>query len=133
MAQPFFLFYFLLYNTYTLSLIVLSARQVRRRVAGHFVEDLDLIDDGDLTKPLTMIVPAYNEEVTIVDSVTSLVHCDYPRFEIVVVNDGSSDRTLDRLKDAFRLRRTDLPYREAIAHRPGPRHVRGDDPAAAGT
>ena len=43
-AQPFFLFYFLLYNTYTLSLVVLSARQVRRRVAGHFVEDLDLID-----------------------------------------------------------------------------------------
>ncbi len=94
-AQPVFLFYFLLYNTYTLSLVILSARQVRRRVAGHFVEDLDLIDRGDLTKPLTMIVPAYNEEVTIVDSVTSLVHCDYPRHEIVVVNDGSTDGTLE--------------------------------------
>src|SRR5439155_7894861 len=34
-AQPVFLFYFLLYNTYTLSLVALSARQVRRRVAGH--------------------------------------------------------------------------------------------------
>jgi hyaluronan synthase len=93
-AQPVFLFYFLLYNTYTLSLVILSARQVRRRVAGHFVEDLDLIDRGDLTKPLTMIVPAFNEEVTIVDSDTNLVHCDYPRHEIVVINDGSSDRTL---------------------------------------
>jgi cellulose synthase/poly-beta-1,6-N-acetylglucosamine synthase-like glycosyltransferase len=113
-AQPVFLFYFLLYNTYTLSLVILSARQVRRRVAGHFVEDLDLIDRGDLTKPLTMIVPAFNEEVTIVDSVTNLVHCDYPRHEIVVINDGSSDQTLDRLKQAFRLRRTDIPYREAI-------------------
>ena len=92
-----FLAYFLLYNTYTLGLIALSARQVRRRVTSHFVEDLDLIDDADLTKPLTMIVPAYNEEVTIVDSVTSLINCDYPRFEIVVVNDGSSDGTLDRL------------------------------------
>jgi cellulose synthase/poly-beta-1,6-N-acetylglucosamine synthase-like glycosyltransferase len=120
-AQPVFLFYFLLYNTYTLSLVALSARQVRRRVAGHFVEDLDLIDQGDLTKPLTMIVPAYNEEVTIVDSVTNLVHCDYPRHEIVVVNDGSADRTLDRLKEAFRLRRTDIPYREAI----GTAKVRG--------
>lgn len=120
-AQPVFLFYFLLYNTYTLTLVALSARQVRRRVAGHFVEDLDLIDQGDLTKPLTMIVPAYNEEVTIVDSVTNLVHCDYPRHEIVVVNDGSADRTLDRLKEAFRLRRTDIPYREAI----GTAKVRG--------
>ena len=84
-TQPFFLVYFVLHNSYTLWLIGLSAQQVRRRVAGHFIEDLDLIDERDLTKPLTMIVPAYNEEVTIVDSVTGLIHCDYPRFEIVVV------------------------------------------------
>jgi cellulose synthase/poly-beta-1,6-N-acetylglucosamine synthase-like glycosyltransferase len=113
--QPMFLLYFLLYNSYTLWLIALSARQVRRRVAGHFIEDLDLIDEGDLTKPLTMIVPAYNEEVTIVDSVTALINSDYPRFEIVVVNDGSSDSTLERLRRAFRLQRTDVPYRPAIA------------------
>lgn len=118
--QPFFLIYFVVYNTYTLSLIVLSARQVRRRVAGHFIEDLDLIDHHDSTKPITMIVPAFNEEVTIVDTVTNLVHCDYPRFEVVVVNDGSADRTLEVLRQAFRLRRTDLAYREAI----GTAHVR---------
>ena len=108
-VQPLFLLYFVLYNSYTLWLIALSASQVRRRVAGHFIEDLDLIDEGDLTKPLTMIVPAYNEEVSIVDSVTGLINCDYPRFEIVVVNDGSSDATLERLTRAFRLRRTDVP------------------------
>jgi cellulose synthase/poly-beta-1,6-N-acetylglucosamine synthase-like glycosyltransferase len=113
-VQPLFLLYFVLYNSYTLWLIALSTRQVRRRVAGHFIEDLDLIDEGDLTKPLTMIVPAYNEEVTIVDSVTGLINSDYPRFEIVVVNDGSTDATLERLKRAFRLRRTDVPYRPAI-------------------
>jgi cellulose synthase/poly-beta-1,6-N-acetylglucosamine synthase-like glycosyltransferase len=112
--QPMFLLYFLMYNTYTLSLIILSARQVRRRVAGHFIEDLDLIDAHDSTKPITMVVPAYNEEVTIVDSITNLLHVDYPRFEVVVVNDGSMDRTLDVLKQAFRLRRTDLAYRDAI-------------------
>src|SRR5262249_31383465 len=96
-------------------LIAVSARMVRRRVAGHFIEDLDFIDQGDLTKPLTMIVPAYNEEVTIVDSVTSLIQCDYPRFEIVIVNDGSSDRTLEHLKTAFRRRPPSWPTREPIA------------------
>jgi len=66
----------------------------------------------------TVIVPAYNEEVTIVDSVTSLVNCEYPRFEIVVVNDGSTDATLERLRAAFGLRLADLPYRPAIATAP---------------
>jgi len=117
-VQPLFLVYFIAYNSYTLWLLALSARQVRRRVAGHFIEDLDLIDGADLTKPLTMIVPAFNEEVTIVDSVTGLINCDYPRFEIVVVNDGSSDATLERLQQAFQLRRTDAPYRPAIATAP---------------
>ena len=114
LVQPVFLIYFLLYHSYTLSLIAVSVRRVRRRVAGLFVEDLDLIDEGDLTKPLTLIVPAFNEEVTIVDRVTSLVQCDYPRFEVVVVSDGSTDGTLAQLKGAFRLRRTELPYRPAI-------------------
>jgi len=117
-VQPLFLLYFVLYNSYTLWLILLSARQVRRRVAGHFIEDLDLIDERDLTKPLTMIMPAYNEEVTIVDSVTGLINSDYPRFEIVVVNDGSTDATLERLKRAFHLRRTDTPYRPALGTAP---------------
>ncbi|HJR15553.1 MAG TPA: glycosyltransferase [Gemmatimonadales bacterium] len=112
--QPVFLLYFLLYSSYTLWLIGLSAVEVRRRVAAHSIEDLDLIDEGDLTKPLTMIVPAFNEEVTIVDSVTRLIQGDYPRFEVVVINDGSSDGTLERLRRAFRLRQTDVPYRPAI-------------------
>lgn len=118
LAQPFFLAYFLAYNTFNLSLILLSARFVRRRVAGHFVDDLDLMDESYHTRPLTMIVPAYNEEVTIVDSVRNLIQGDYPRFEIVVVNDGSTDATLDRLKEAFRLRRHDLEYREAVHTQP---------------
>jgi cellulose synthase/poly-beta-1,6-N-acetylglucosamine synthase-like glycosyltransferase len=118
LVQPLFLVYFVIYNSYTLWLIALSARQVRRRVAGHFIEDLDLIDRRDLTRPLTLIVPAYNEEVTIVDSVTALIQSDYPRFEIIVVNDGSTDATLERLTQAFRLRRTEVPYRPAIATAP---------------
>ena len=113
--QPLFFGYFLAHNTYNLILIILSARQVRRLVASHFVDDLDLLDDSTATKPVTMVVPAYNEEVTIVDSVTNLLQGDYPQFEVVVVNDGSRDNTLEVLKKAFRLRRSDISYRDAIA------------------
>ena len=66
-----------------------------------------------------MIVPAFNEEVTIVDSVTNLVHCDYPRFEVVVVNDGSSDATLDRLQARLQA----PPHRRAVSR--GDRHGAG--------
>lgn len=111
---PLLLAYLIAYNTWNLALIALSWRAVRRFVGAHFTADLDLIDDTLATKPLTMIVPAYNEDVTIVDSVTNLLGSDYPRLEVVVVNDGSSDRTLAVLQRAFQLRRTDLTYRPAL-------------------
>ena len=54
--------------------------------------------------PITLLVPAYNEEMTIVESLRSLLSLQYPAFEIVVVNDGSKDGTLQALIDAFELK-----------------------------
>jgi len=45
-------------------------------------------------KPLTVIAPAFNESATIVSSVHSLLNLQYPEFEILVINDGSTDHTL---------------------------------------
>lgn len=53
---------------------------------------------------VSIIVPAYNEDVSIVNCVKTLRLLDYPDFEIIVVNDGSSDRTMDVLKNAFDLK-----------------------------
>jgi cellulose synthase/poly-beta-1,6-N-acetylglucosamine synthase-like glycosyltransferase len=50
-----------------------------------------------------VVVPAYNEAATIVESVQSMLSLNYPEVEIVVVNDGSTDETLDRLTEAFDL------------------------------
>jgi cellulose synthase/poly-beta-1,6-N-acetylglucosamine synthase-like glycosyltransferase len=52
---------------------------------------------------ISIIVPARNEELTIVDSVRALLAVDYEACEIVVVNDGSTDRTLARLEESFQL------------------------------
>jgi cellulose synthase/poly-beta-1,6-N-acetylglucosamine synthase-like glycosyltransferase len=50
-----------------------------------------------------IVVPAYNEEATIVESVRSMLSLNYPEVEVVVVNDGSTDATVDRLVENFDL------------------------------
>lgn len=53
--------------------------------------------------PITMIAPAYNEEATCVESTRAFLGIDYPNVEVMVVNDGSADATMDRLEEAFDL------------------------------
>ena len=50
---------------------------------------------------VSIIVPAFNEEVNAVSSVQSLLNADYPHFEIIFVDDGSRDSTYARIKAAF--------------------------------
>jgi len=76
---------------------------------------------ADFEPPVTLIVPAFQEELTVVATVRSLMQLRYPQFEIVVVNDGSKDRTLQALIDAFELR----PFPEAIRLRLETARVRG--------
>ena len=57
----------------------------------------------DLALPVSVIAPAYNEQLSVVDSVTALLALQYPDHEVILVNDGSSDGTLQCLIDAFGL------------------------------
>jgi poly-beta-1,6 N-acetyl-D-glucosamine synthase len=57
--------------------------------------------DGKDAPLVSVIVPAYNEEVNAVGSVQSLLKCDYPNFEIIFVNDGSTDQTYEKVSQAF--------------------------------
>ena len=67
----------------------------------------DLLE-RDVYKPVSILVPAHNEEVSIVGSVQSLLNLQFPEFEIVVVSDGSEDETVQRLIEAFAL--AELPW-----------------------
>ena len=68
------------------------------------------VKDSPFTKPITLLVPAHNEERSIVQSATSLLALDYPELEVVLINDGSADGTLETLKERFALRAANLLY-----------------------
>jgi len=70
------------------------------------------------TMPISLLVPGYNEEATIVENVRSMLSLHYPNFEVIVINDGSSDNTLKAVIDAYNLKPIVRPYEEAVNHKP---------------
>ena len=87
-----------------LVLNVLACLQARRDLVRRRLADRLSLFEGDLAPPISILVPARNEEPTIVAAVRSLMQLRYPSIEIIVVNDGSTDGTLDALTRAFGLR-----------------------------
>ncbi len=106
--------YFFSINTIYLTILLISLIAINRRKRFGFSFDLDQAFKFRLLPPVSIILPAYNEEKTIVESVRSLFFVRYPSYEILVVNDGSKDRTLDVLKEAFKLIKTDYIFRRSI-------------------
>ena len=91
------LVYFLLLNIFYFFFTILSIFGLRRyRNLTAFVHFRELFH-LPMIKPISIIAPAFNEESTIIESVHSLLSLEYPHFEIVVVNDGSKDKTLEKL------------------------------------
>ncbi|HAN31408.1 MAG TPA: hypothetical protein DCQ06_07405, partial [Myxococcales bacterium] len=90
--------------------------RVRRELEGASPENVSL--RGRATLPISIIVPAYNEERNVVASVRALLGLRYPQHEVVVVNDGSTDATIDELKRAFLLEPVPLDLRRELETQP---------------
>lgn len=110
----FVVFYYFFINTIYLIVLFLSILQINRMRKHRYTFDLDQAFKFRLLPPVSIILPAYNEEKTIVESVTSLLFIKYPNYELLVVNDGSKDNTLQVLIDSFNLIKTDYVYRCSI-------------------
>lgn len=107
--------YYLLMNLYVLGLSVNSALALRR---NHHLQRFGRVREmlsSRLAPPVTIVLPAYNEAAGIVDAIRSMSIVEYPRFEIVVANDGSTDETLEALIEAFHLELVRIPYRDELA------------------
>ena len=72
----------------------------------------------DFEPPISLVVTAFNEEVVIVSAVRSLLQLNYPTFEIVIVNDGSKDKTLEVLQEEFGLVKLPEAFRQRVKHAP---------------
>ncbi len=58
--------------------------------------------------PISIIVPAYNEEVSIITCIENLLELDYPDYQVILVNDGSKDRTMQRVLEHFDVEKVEL-------------------------
>lgn len=72
----------------------------------------------EIAPGISVVAGAFNEEVIIIDSVNSLLNLDYPNFEVVIVNDGSKDKTLELLIDSFELEEIVFPYIQKVYCQP---------------
>lgn len=103
------LFYFLTLITIYIILNIVSFFKILSYKNKIEFADLERIFKLKNYKPITVIVPAYNEGNNIVENVKSLLQLIYPQFQLVVVNDGSKDDTLKKLIDNFSLKQISFP------------------------
>jgi cellulose synthase/poly-beta-1,6-N-acetylglucosamine synthase-like glycosyltransferase len=89
-------------------LIALKTSAAHQRRVGSY--RLGWITESPLAPPITLLAPAHNEEKSIRISIRNLLELDYPELEIIVINDGSEDRTLAELQDEFKLRPVRVVY-----------------------
>lgn len=68
-------------------------------------------------RPISVVVPAYNEQATITSTVTSILNAEYPEHEVIVVDDGSIDGTLMTLIDAYKAYPVERSVRRVFPHR----------------
>lgn len=67
---------------------------------------------------ISIIAPAFNEEATIIESANSLMNLKYPDYELIIVNDGSKDNTIQTLIQYFNLEKVDVEVNEQLATKP---------------
>ena len=75
-------------------------------------------DYGRFEPPVSVLVPAYNEALTIVASLQSVLQLEYHQYENIVINDGSKDQTLQVLIDHFDLKPYPIPGHENLQTQP---------------
>lgn len=110
----FVLYYVLCINFIYFIQLILSAFSLHDYISKINYSDYRKYTSSENMLPVSVLVPAYNEQETIVDSINSLLYLNYPVFEILVINDGSKDDTLNRVIEYFKLNKVNQPVRYLV-------------------
>jgi cellulose synthase/poly-beta-1,6-N-acetylglucosamine synthase-like glycosyltransferase len=114
----FMLLYFFAINSYYLVLTIAGFWRTLRTVRELQRPDQRRLLRSPLTPPVSLLAPAFNEQANVVDNVRSLLMLDYPLFEVILVNDGSKDGTLDTLINAFQMKPSARSFEYTVPCRP---------------
>ncbi len=109
--------YFVLLNVGYLCLNFVALYSLKQLNEEKILEDLPQVYSG-LEIPITILVPAFNEEAGIVASIHSMLQLSYAEYEIIAINDGSNDRTMEVLQREFGLQLFPEAYRVQIPTKP---------------
>ena len=113
-ASVFFIIYLLIYATFIFMAVAVGAYKLRNRDRMQMLKN----ELKHTSIPISIIVPAYNEAAVIIKSVKSLLALDYQHYEIVVVDDYSSDNTSQLLIDEFGMKPYDRPINNVLKCKP---------------
>ncbi|HUQ45489.1 MAG TPA: glycosyltransferase [Gemmatimonadaceae bacterium] len=110
--------YFLVLNSFYALLLLLAIPEMMEHWRISDDDNLRLLRGTDVVPPISVLVPAYNEQATIVASVLSFLTLEYPSHEVVVVNDGSTDDTMRSLIAAYELYKVPAAYPHVVPTAP---------------
>ena len=109
--EIFFLIYLIGYSTFLFLSVIIGSNVFfdnnRKKLLKNEISHTDYF-------PISLIVPAHNESVTIIDSINSLLTLDYTLFEIIIVDDGSTDDTSKNLIEYFKLSEVFRPIKRVL-------------------
>lgn len=114
-VEIFFIVYLIGYSTFLFLSVAVGSSTLYRKKQQVRMKSILM---QDYYVPVTIVVPAYNEEITVVETVKSLLALDYKLYEIIVVDDGSKDCTSQVLIDAFHMQQIRRPVRYQIECQP---------------